>query len=132
MEMSNMYKGDKLCSPTAEGGAFCPRVAQVRRGGGTGASLLVPRWRGWRISLACSLSLSISLSVSLSFSLCRSRYLAIPLSRPLLPLPGTFRPLVRSPHRLIGQRPENRVVKPTVLPTVGRRGLGGVLRKIRS
>jgi hypothetical protein len=33
---------------------------------------------------------------------------------------------------LIGQLPENRVVKPTVLPTVGRRGLGGVLRNIRS
>ena len=38
-------------------------------------------------------------------------------------------------HRVvtfIGQLPENRVVKPTVLPTVGRRGLGGVLRNIRS
>jgi hypothetical protein len=33
---------------------------------------------------------------------------------------------------LIGYRPENRVVRPMVLPTVGRRGLGGVLQNIRS
>ena len=32
----------------------------------------------------------------------------------------------------MGYLPKNRVLKPTVLPTVGRRGLGGVLRNIRS
>jgi len=33
---------------------------------------------------------------------------------------------------LIGQLPENLVVRPTVLPTVGRTGVGGVLRSVRS
>ena len=114
------------------GGGFLSQSGPGAEGGGhrsepVGTTVEGVAYLSRLLSLSLDISLGISLFLALSLSLSRHPSIA-----PSSPLPGTFRPLVRSPHRLIGQRPENRVVKPTVLPTVGRRGLGGVLRKIRS